>query len=313
MLCALAILVSSCDSKNSEESIKSVLISEEGILVKESYFNGASSDDLHNVQSIAKSMITILIGAAIEDGYIRDVSVPIIEFMPEEFQGVDESKHSITIAHLINHTSGLEWEGYKEHEAWIQSENPIAYLLQKNIVEKPGSLYNYNSAGTHLLSVILTRSTGRSTFDYAQDKLFKPLGISDFKWDKRNDGYYDGAGFGLSMRSDDLTRVGELILNKGIVQDSQIISKSWVEHMLHSPDKKKTKWGIGNSVHGYGWYSAKIDGTEIHYSMGYGGQFIFLLPAEEKVIVVNHNHDTADGLSQQIDFIRGTLPSLISN
>ncbi len=303
----------SCGSFSSEDSLRSILISKHDVVTQEEYYNGASADDLQNVQSITKSVITILIGVAIEEGYISDISVPIKEFLVSEYEQIENASQTITIAHLINHTSGLKWDGYQEHEGWMNSDNPIAYFLQKQQIHGPGKAYNYNSAGTHVLSVILSRATGMTTLQYATKKLFDPLDFGEVSWELRRDGYHDGAGFGLSMRSKDLLSLGQLLINDGIVKEQQIIPLSWIELMLNDPDKRITKWGMKNSTHGSGWYTGHSMGKDIHYSMGYGGQFLFLLPFEKKVIVVNHDHDTADGISQQVDFLKHTLPSLLSD
>lgn len=162
-----------------------------------------------------------------------------------------------------------------------------------------------------MLSVILSRATGKSTLDFAKEFLFKPLDIIIPKWELRNDGYYDGSGLGLSMKATDLLSLGQLLIQNGQWNGQQIISPSWLNKMFDASHKSPTRWGIRKSTHGYCWYQATVNGSLINYGMGYGGQFIILVPSKDMVMVVNHNHDTPDGLDQQIDFLSNKLPGLL--
>ena len=184
-------------------------------------------------------------------------------------------------------------------------------MLAKELVEEPGTSYNYNSGGTHLLSVILTQASGKSTLIYAQEKLFSPLGIKKVNWEKLEDGHYDGAGFSLELLPKDLIKIGSIFLQAQQNKDTNIASARWITKINNDDLKKETKWGLRNSHHGYGWYSTVMDHQRILYSMGYGGQFILIVPDKELVMVTTHNHDTPDGIDQQVDFLRETFPDLI--
>ena len=282
-----------------------------GALIEEQYLNGRVNTDIDNVQSITKTIITMLVDIAITNGDLSSDQVSVLDFFPELGIPADDRKHHITIRHLLDHTSGLAWDGYMEHEAFLTSERCARYVLGKDLQDEPGSVYNYNSGGTHLLSVILTRSTGMSTEAYCKMHLFEPLRISSFQWDGLSDGVNDGAGFGLSMRPSDLVKIGQLFIDNGLVAGRQVISKDAIEKMKDPTLKNKTFWGIRNSSHGYGWYMAKVQNEQVFYSMGYGGQFVFIIPAHDLVIVATHNHDTPHGIDQQIDFLSATFPKLI--
>ena len=301
-----------CSNEHSENSISSLLISKNNIIVKEEYFNGKKETDKLNVQSITKSIISILVGIAIEEGFIENEETSISEYFKEESLLKDKNKKRITIKHLLNHTSGLKWDGYLDHDGFSKSNNPQNYVLQKEMIETPGEIYNYNSGGTHLLSIILTKSTGLSTFEFANKHLFEPLNFETIKWDKLNDGFNDGAGFGLSMHSKDLIKIGQLLLNKGRFNEIQVIPNKWINKTYNESLKKDTKWGLRKSKHGYGWYSKMKGEKQILYAMGYGGQFVLIIPAENLVVVSTHNHDTPDGIKQQIDFLQGTFPQLMN-
>jgi len=301
----LFLILLGCQNDYSEKSILSILISKDGQIEYEEYFNGKTSDELVNVQSITKSIISLLIGIAIDEGIIENEDISISKY----FHELKEGKELISIKHLLNHTSGLEWKGYLEHEAFKNASSQTAFVLNKKLKDKPGEVYNYNSGETHLLSVILSKVSGKSTLEYAIEKLFEPLEIKKIKWDRLNDGHNDGAGFSLSMLPSDLIKIGEIFLEEQT--SGKLVSKSWKDKMLNDEVKKKTKWGLRKSKHGYGWYSSKTKEGKILYSMGYGGQFILILPNTKMIIVSTHNHDTANGIKQQVDFLNETLTLLI--
>lgn len=312
ILLMIAMITVSCSSDQSENNIYALVISKNNDIVEETYYNGKSANDLVDVQSVTKSILSILIGQAIDQGLIKSEDTPVYQYFPEESELFRDDKKRITIKHLLNHTSGLNWKGYLEHEAFLQSEDPVRYTLERELEHQPGEKYNYNSGGTHVLSAILSKVTGQSTLEYANEVLFQPLGINEVRWTKMNDGICDGAGFGLSLRPRDLVSIGELILAQGNKDGHQLINQEWIGKSTNQSLKKGTKWGLRKSKHGYGWYAAEYEGHEVIYAMGYGGQFIFVIPSKELVIVCAHNVDTPDGIDQQVDFIVETLPQLLS-
>jgi len=153
-------LVGCRSGEHSKENIYSLIVTKEGVIMQEGYYNGKTAQDIFNVQSITKSVVSLLVGIAIEKGMISSEEERLTEYFPEENLLNTDQKKNISIKHLLNHTSGIEWEGYLEHEGFIKSEKQFDYLLQKEMVAQPGEVYNYNSGGTHLLSIILTKQLG---------------------------------------------------------------------------------------------------------------------------------------------------------
>lgn len=289
------------------------LVAKKGEVVMEEYYNGQTPDSLSDVQSLTKGLMSILIGIAIDKGHIESVDEPIIKYLPKRLDTLSAEKQAITIRHLLNQTSGLLWKGYLEHEAWMNSEDPIGYVLNKPLIAPPGTEYNYNSGATHLLSVILSEATASSTLQFANKHLFDDLQINQLAWTMRKQGYYDGSGLGLKMKPQDLLKIGELLAARGQWNGKQLISEEWINAMFDEANKRPTDWGLPNSTHGYCWYKANFQGLSIDYGMGYGGQFIILIPEKELVIVATHNHDTPDGIDHQIAFLHRQLPQLIAS
>ncbi|MEM8999046.1 MAG: serine hydrolase [Bacteroidota bacterium] len=291
----------------------STLIAKNGKIVSEAYHNGKTKDSLCNVQSLTKGIMSVLIGIALDKGFIKNIDESIANYLPEEFETIgNTAKRAITVRHILNQTSGLSWKGYLEHEKWLNSKDPILFVLNKNLENTPGTRYNYNSGATHLLSVILTRATGKTTLEFANTMLFGPLAIKHVDWERRNKGYYDGSGLGLSMKPIDLMKIGQLLANQGYWKNSTIVAESWVEQLFDADQKSNTTWGLKGSKHGFCWYKSKIQGDVIDYGMGYGGQFILMIPEKELIIVTTHNHDTPNGIEQQVKFLNERLPKLIT-
>ncbi|NQY06659.1 MAG: hypothetical protein HRT68_10865 [Flavobacteriaceae bacterium] len=137
------------------------------------------------------------------------------------------------------------------------------------------------------------------------------MNINLVNWEKRNKGYYDGSGLGLKMLPIDLMKIGQLLEKDGTWNGEEIVSEKWIEKLFNENDKSNTEWGLENSKHGFCWYESEFRGNKIDYGMGYAGQFIIMIPNKELIIVTTHNHDTPNGIEQQMKFLNRKLPKLI--
>ncbi|NND33448.1 MAG: serine hydrolase, partial [Saprospiraceae bacterium] len=293
------------------DGIYSVLIASKEEVLLEEYFNGVHVDSATNIQSLTKGIISLLIGIAIEQGVIVNEYDLIHHYFPQRFKSLEPEKRQIAIRHILDQTSGLAWRGFVEHTRWQQSTDPINYVLRKKLEAEPGAKYNYNSGAMHLLSGILASSSGITTLQFAERNLFDPLNITSVHWQEQNDGVHDGGGFGLEMRSKDLLKIGQMLLDNGCIKGQTVVSKNWVEKLFNGEEKMETNWGLRGSTHGMCWYQAHVEELEVNYGMGYGGQFIFIIPEQDLVIVVTHNHNTTKGVRQQSRFLREKLKPLI--
>lgn len=263
------------------KNIRSLLVSQNGKLIAEEYFASFFSDSLEHVRSVTKSVIATLIGIAIDKGIIGGVNDSITKYLDKSAEG----KEAITIKHLMSMTSGLEWRevmGNMEIDQWINSENPMKYVLDKPIEFEPGTQWEYSTGIIHLLSAILTNASGMSTLEFAKQHLFTPLGIGDVKWKLLNDGYYHG-GSRLQIKPKDMMKFGQLYANGGMFEGQQIVSKSFIEEAtyLHEPGAVPEE-GKG---YGYGWWTGQDNGFKIFFASGYGGQTIIVLPDHNIVVV----------------------------
>jgi CubicO group peptidase (beta-lactamase class C family) len=281
-------------------SIAAFLVVRRGYLVFERYYGGFGQDDTHLVASVTKSFVSALIGIAIHQGFIEGVHQSVLGFFPEYAPGTrDHLKRQMTIKHLLTMTAGFQWRtGARNHELYIdrlrRSKDWVAFILDLPVRERSFGTFQYNSAASHLLSAIITRSTGRCAQEFAAEHLFEPLGMAQpaanmrhtysqeevFRnkaggWPKDPQGNSIG-GWGLVLKPRDMARFGYLYLNGGQWDGEQIIPQKWVEDSVspHTPG------------YGYQWWLRDVNGVFAFSAVGQGGQHIFCVPQKDLVVVV---------------------------
>ena len=260
--------------------LHSLLVSWRGTLVLEQYFNGARADRPANVKSVSKSVISALIGIAIDRGLIKSVREPIAQYFPGVIDGTaNEPKRRITIEDLLTMRSGLESTSGRNYGAWVRSPNWVRFVLTRPLEAAPGEMIEYSTGNTHLLSAILTRVTGTSTWQFAQDALARPLGFSLVRWARDPQGIYFG-GNEMLMTSRDMVAFGELYLNRGRAGGKQIVPERWIETSFIP--RGRSYWS--DQQYGYGWWIRELAGQRAYFAWGFGGQYIFVLPELELVI-----------------------------
>jgi len=264
------------------KEVHSLLIVRNGYLIFEDYYHGNSVDKAHEIRSASKSYISALVGIAIDKGFIDSTNQKMLDFFPEfQTADLDSKKYQITIKHLLQMRSGLtDDDGYTDSGNWIK------YIIGLTLGANPGEKWNYATSGTHLLSGIITKATGLSTLDFAQEYLFQPLNITIDQWAQDPQGYYSG-GNHMVFTSRNMAKFGLLYLNNGQYNGKQILSSQWITETLQP--YSSTGWGWGNDFsedgYGYLWYIGKIKDYQIYFAAGHGGQFIFNFPQLNMVIV----------------------------
>ena len=286
--------------------LHSLLVSWHGNLLVERYFNGARATRSANIKSASKSIISALVGIAIDRKRLSGVRQPIGPFFPELSSPSDAAKRAITIEDLLTMRAGLESTSNRNYGAWVQSRNWVRFVLTRDLIEPPGVQMEYSTGSTHLLSAILTKATGTTTWQFAQDTLARPLGFSLAPWMRDPQGIYFG-GNEMVMTPRQMLAFGELYLNKGRLDDKQIIPEGWVSESL----RPRTRSPRNNQGYGYGWWSREFAGYETFFAWGYGGQYIFIVPELDVVAVTtssttvgeerrSHRRTIFDVLEQQI-------------
>ena len=270
--------------------LRSLLVSIGGELIEEHYFNGASARGSANLKSASKTIIAILVGIAIERGYLEGVDQPIADFFPDELAEADAARRSITIEDLLTMRSGLETTSNRNYGRWVQSRHWVRHILSRALVARPGGPMIYSTGSTHLLSAILTRATGMSTLEFGRRYLARPLGITLPAWTRDPQGVYLGGNqMALSPRA--MLAVGDLFRRGGTSDGVQVVSRAWIRESAIP----RTVSRFSRRQYGYGWWIRTLAGHSTYYAWGYGGQFIFVVPDLDAVIVTTSSPNPGAG------------------
>jgi CubicO group peptidase (beta-lactamase class C family) len=262
--------------------LRSLLIAVDGRIVGERYYRGATRTRTANVKSVSKSIISALVGIAIAEGKLEGTQQRIAEFFPRELGDTAEAeKREITLVDLLSMRAGLESTSFDSYGRWVTSANWVRAALARPIVADRGGPMIYSTGNTHLLSAVLTKATQMSTWAYARRKLGGPLGIDIPRWPRDPQGiYFGGNDMRLTPRA--MVAIGELYRNGGRVGRRQIVPEWWVDSSLvvrtHSP--------FNGHGYGWGWWIRDAVDYRVHFAWGYGGQFIFIVPALRATVVM---------------------------
>jgi CubicO group peptidase (beta-lactamase class C family) len=286
------------------DNVRAVLVTVGGQPVVERYFHSSAGAG-ENVHSVTKSVMSILIGIALDGGVIDSVDQTVEDLLPKYADDIAGSARMVTLRQVLTMTAGLPPESADPApDAWGTTENWTRTILADGPDATAGS-FSYSNAGSHLLSVILTEATGRSTLDYARENLFTPLGIDTHnagepKWDDPDAAYdkaYRQAAFAwprdprgyhvgsccIKMTARDMTKLGELMLNDGRWGDTQVVSAEWV---AESTRPQVSASGVTDQ-YGYQWWVTQADGHPAFAAVGLGGQLIEVVPELDLVVVVS--------------------------
>ncbi len=293
--------------KINDEKIKvlSLVVVRNGYIVAEA--NKYHYSSYYPVYSTSKSYASAIFGIAVDKGYIKSIDQKVSEFFPEYTQG----KNEITLRHLLTMSSGLEWpEIYIGYDQIMK--NPVGlmfysrdwaeYVLSRPLVQKPGSVFNYNSGCSYLLMAVLNRVGIKNLKNFIQESLFSPLGIfypQQYTWRFDRNGVPDGC-CGLYTKPRDMAKFGYLFLKGGYWDGKQIISRAWIEESTKDQIRITGPLAYSAFSYGYQWY---ITPYEFH-SSGYKGQHIFVIPEHELVIVFTSDFDRANEYVKPMNMVR---------
>jgi len=268
-------------SREMNVTIHSLLIIRHGYVVVDAVFYPYDGNDPHNVASVTKSLMTTLIGIAIDQGRLN-LDDTMVSFFPDRtIANLDERKQAITVGHLASMSSGVECDGEGDEptlQEMVASPDYAQFVLDREVPWRPGSHFVYCSPAIHLLSPILQHATGMTALDFARQHLFQPLGVGDVMWPKDPQGYYDGWS-DVSIDPHDMAKLGFLFLHGGGWDGGQIVSRGWVDQATRAQIRPANR-----DPYGYGWWiDPALEGG--YHAAGRGGQNIYVFPAWDMVIV----------------------------
>lgn len=272
-------------------AIHSIIIYKNGTIPFEEYFEPFTSDALHNIKSTSKGIISALTGIALHEGYIESLDETVLSYL-SEYDVDTTGKSDITIRDLLTMSAGLKWDenNLNSMYTFFVNKRIVKRVLNQPLTDEPGTVFNYNTGLTHLLSAIISKASGMSTLQFAEEHLFDPLDIQNIHWDTDKEGYQIG-GSELFLTPRAMTKFGVMYLHDGEYRGRQIVPKDWVaaskttqiEGSFHGADiQYGYLWwlNIGNQLFTY------LDDESIFLAMGARGQRIFISPEHDAVAVI---------------------------
>lgn len=305
-------------------NVHSVLVVRRGRLVFEHYRPGADEHWLrklpdvahgpavaHDMRSVSKSVISLLVGVALDRGLIRGLDEPVFSRFPEYADLRTPEKDRITLRHLLTMSAGLEWNEYLPYSNPANSEIVMyrspdrwRFALSPRIFAPAGAEWNYSGGCTELLGAVVRKAAGVPLEAFAQEALFTPLDVPDVDWNRYPDGI-PAAASGLRLRSRDLAKVGQLVLARGAWNGRRVVPADWID------EATAPRIGPADRIYfyGYHWWLGRslIGGREIPWiaAMGEGGQRLFIVPSLDLVCAMTAGHYNQP--------IQGWLPLVLLN
>jgi CubicO group peptidase (beta-lactamase class C family) len=269
------------DHAESLAPLNSLLIARRETIVAEDYYRGMQPNEDTNIKSASKTVLSALVGIALEEGHLDSLDQPIAPFFPEHLgEDADPRKRQITLRNLLTMQAGLESTSFGNYGAWVTSDDWVRDALNRPIERPPGTDMMYSTGTSHLVSAILTKATGMSTKAYAQSRLFGPLGIAPPSWQQDPQGIYFG-GNNLALSPRDLLKFGQLYTNEGRYNGRQIVPADWVRASM----QRYVLDTYRGFSYGYFWWIEAFAGVRTHFAWGYGGQYVFVIPGLDLVVV----------------------------
>lgn len=276
--------------QNGKNKLHSVVFIKNNQIIIEEYFNGYSANDQHDIRSATKSIVSILLGIAIDKGFIDNEDDLMSTYLKSKVptKNLDKRKDKITIRHLLTMSSGLDcndWDRKSEgqEDKVYKKKDWIQYTLDLPMVNEPGTVSNYCTMGVILVSEIISQASGMTIQAFAEKYLFQPLDISNISWSHPSHKEIIPSGKRLYMTSRDMAKIGQLILNNGTWNGEQLVSEKWIE------ESTTVKTKITGIDYGYLWWNIPFMIQEKMFiakiATGNGGQYIMTFPELDIVAV----------------------------
>ena len=280
--------------KKDSQDLHSIMILQHGQIITEKWLGEHSPTELHIMNSVTKTFTATAIGFAVKEGKLK-LTDKVISFFPEYLPtNISDNLKEMEIKHLITMTCGHDVEPFEEVTKGTEPGSWEKAFLAAPVAHKPGTKFLYNSVGSYMLAAIVQKVTGEKVIDYLYPRLFRPLGITGVTWEMSPSAVNIG-GWGLYMRTEDMAKMGQFILQKGKWNDKQLLPASWIEDASTAFTKQApqwntdpTKWKESDWVQGYG-YQMWICRHNAFRADGKDGQFIIMVPEKDAVIITTAN------------------------
>lgn len=290
------------------EPLETVMVSVNGAVIAEHGYGDHKVNDQTNIKSASKTVISALVGMAIDRGMIEGVDQPIADFLREDFpENADPRLEDITIGDLLSMQAGLAPTSGANYGRWVASRNWVRNALEQEFETDPGGRMLYSTGSTHLLSAILTRASGESTLQLAREWF---AAVDDFAiggWARDRQGIYLG-GNEMAMSARSLLAFGEVYRNGGLTPDGErVLSADWITQSWVG----RTNSRFTGDGYGYGWYLRRIGDEYVRFAWGYGGQMLYIVPSLELTVVMTSDEHSPAASTGHRDDLHELLAEII--
>ncbi|WFU46802.1 serine hydrolase domain-containing protein [Sinorhizobium terangae] len=289
-------------------SLKAVIIARNGEVVAERGYRGHTPEDSTNIKSASKSIVSALVGIAIDKGLLEGPDQKIAPILKSDLPASPDPRiNDITIGHLLSMQAGLGRMSGPNYGRWVSSSNWVRFALAQPFDDEPGGQMLYSTASTHLLSAILTKVSGKSTLALAREWLGPVDGFRIGAWERDPQGIYLG-GNQMAMSARSLLAFGELYRNGGrTAEGRQIIPEDWIELSWQA----RTNSRFSGDAYGYGWFARQIGGEDVHFAWGYGGQMLYIVPSLQLTVVMTSEESGPSARNGYRDALHGVMAEIV--
>jgi CubicO group peptidase (beta-lactamase class C family) len=303
-----AALTAILDRAEALAPLETVVVAHRGAIIAERGYRGHSTTAPANIMSASKSIISALVGIAIDRKLLEGPDQRIAPLLASNLpSNPDPRLNEVTIGHLLSMQAGLGSTSGARYGSWVSSRNWVRSALAQPFEDEPGGRMIYSTGSTHLLSAILTTQSGRSTLQLARDWLGPLDGFAIASWERDPQGIYLGGNL-MAMSPRSLLAFGEFYRSGGVTPDGRrLIPARWIEASW-TPRTSSRYTGDG---YGYGWFSRRIAGEEVKYSWGYGGQMLYVVPRLELTVVMTSDENAPSSRTGHRDDLHALLAEIV--
>lgn len=272
-------------------NIKTVQVVHQGQLIWSKAYNGANINEAANIKSASKSVMSAIVGMAIDKGVIESVNVPVAEVLKDQLPAnPDPQLKDIQLQHLLSMQAGLERTSGRNYGRWVVSDNWVKAALGRPFVAEVGGVMQYSTGNTHLLSAMVMKQSGQHTYKLA-NQWFKGSGVRIESWETDPQGIPMG-GNQMGMTPSSLLAFGELYRRGGVAANGQrYIAEDWIKESW----QPRTQSRFHRGLYGYGWFMQEFAGVQGYYGWGYGGQMIYVFPQLELTVAITSQENLPSG------------------
>jgi CubicO group peptidase (beta-lactamase class C family) len=262
---------------------RSLLVARHGQLVAQNYFGGAQASTLFDVRSVTKSVVSLLTGIALQSGKLPALQATAGQYLGAPYM-LDDGDRAVTVQQLLTMTSRYQWNDDVDYNPWVLSSDHIQFLLDRPQTDPPGT-FTYDSAAVNMLGFILQSAVGEPLPQYAHEVLLGPLGVTSAVWEQLETNMWNG-GAGLQLTAQDMLRIGQLVLQGGKSGNLQLVPQGWIQSATTPQFTwRDTDGPQRGTTYGYLWWLAEPPATVAYFAWGYGGQFVYVVPSLDLVVV----------------------------